>query len=480
RTRARKPLAHLAANQPPPPPPPRTKRTAAKQQAKQRTTARATALQKSPSAPPSAVVDSAATQQTKVEQLPPVERAVITANASPEPRDMSDESPAVDIAQITSQLEGASISAAAVPEPCAAPPVRNPFGGVLPAPTLLSQPKRPLTAYQHYCKLQRDAVAAAHPDADFAAINSLLGAAWRALSAEQRAPFEAAVADDRVRYHQQLAEYKHQQHAADKERHALQFYQHQLKVQKALELYDRHLAERNIAEHNHAEHNHAEHKPPAPPKQPRNAYNFFVAARSKDAGAGSAFALTAHIADQWRALQASRKKKDKTLVAKFNKMAAEDELRFRAETEQYNAALAEHALQKAHRQQQFKKDAMDAYEASLKDKHDANAFRKLQAERNTAQKELNKKLREEKKAAKQAKAAEPKRPRNAYAIFFSKNAAQVSEYIKINNVQQSMAKEIAARWKALSDTDREPYVSEAEQDRVRYTNEINTFNAAQQ
>ncbi|KAI0562465.1 cell surface glycoprotein [Gracilaria domingensis] len=385
----------------------------------------------------------------------------------PSPPPAADAPDHADIADITSQLQSANISAnAASAAPCHAP--RNPFGGHLPTAAAPAPPNRPLTAYQHFCKLSRDRICAENRDATFAQINSMLGAAWKALAPEQRAPFEASVAHDRLRYHSEMSRYKQQQQHVQKERMAIEFYEKELKVQKALEFYDKHLAQQK----------HADPDAPAAPKQPRNAYNFFVAARFKETGGNSVFGLTAKIAEEWRALQTSRKKKDKALLATFNKMAAEDDTRYKQQMEQYNAALTQLAEQKAHEQQQFKQAAMEAYEATIQEKEHAQAFRKMQAELKVAQKEQNKKIREEKKAAKEAKAAEPKRAKNAYAIFFSAHATQVSEYIKENNVQHSMAKEIADRWKALSDAHKAPYFEEAEKDRERYRKEMEAFNAA--
>eukprot|EP00178_Gracilaria_changii_P025419 TRINITY_DN782_c0_g1_i1.p4 TRINITY_DN782_c0_g1~~TRINITY_DN782_c0_g1_i1.p4 ORF type:complete len:427 (+),score=124.64 TRINITY_DN782_c0_g1_i1:1328-2608(+) len=377
-------------------------------------------------------------------------------------------SPPVDIAHITSQLENTNLSD---PAHCATPPkpVVNPFGAHLPQPAPLVLPKRPLNAYQLFCKRTRDQVCEQNPDADFAQVNGLLGAAWKALSAEQRSHFEACVADDRERYDVEMTHYKQQQGQVEKERLAIEFYEKELKIQKALEFYDKHLAEQKKELK----------KAPIAPKQPRNAYNFFVSAQFKEAGGISTFGLTAQIAEQWSTLQSSRKKKDKSLVQKFNQMAEEDETRYHKEMEQYQLSLAEEAQKKVQEQQQFKQAALEAYEANLKEKLDAQAFRKIQAERKVAQKEEKKKIRKEKKAAKEAKADEPKRPKNAYAIFFSAHAAEVSQYIKENDVQHSMAKEIASRWKELSDSEKASYVEEADKDRERYRNEMDTFNATQ-
>lgn len=333
----------------------------------------------------------------------------------------------------------------------------------------LALPKRPLTAYQQFCKHNRDAICQQIPNASFSQINAKLGQHWRALSPEEQQQYQQQVTEDRQRYDREMHHINQQRTQAEKERLAIEFYQHQLKVEKALEMYEKHLEQHNTP---------ADDTTPVAPKQPRSAYNFFMAARFKEIDGNIGFAATAQIAEQWKQLQSSRKKKDKTLLAKFNDMATQDEERYRHEMEQYQTLLDQHTAQKAEESEQFKRRALEAYEASLKDKEDAQAFRKMQTQLKATEREQKKKVRQEKKAAKEAKAAEPKRPKNAYAIFFSKLAPEVSEYIKQNDIEHSMAKEIAARWKALSDREKKPYLLEAERDRERYQKEMDAFSSA--
>lgn len=66
-------------------------------------------------------------------------------------------------------------------------------------------PKRPLTAYMYFCKENRDAVKADHPDMNGTAVTSELGARWNALSDSAKAPYEAKQAADKSRYEAEKA-----------------------------------------------------------------------------------------------------------------------------------------------------------------------------------------------------------------------------------------------------------------------------------
>ncbi|PXF48154.1 High mobility group B protein 13 [Gracilariopsis chorda] len=397
--------------------------------------------------------------------------------AKPQEETVVETPPKPDIDQITEHLQQTTIAndhLETQPAPSAQLPNANPFGGAIlssaSAAAPLALPKRPLTAYQQFCKQNRDAICQQIPKASFSQVNSKLGQQWRALSSEEQQQYQQQVMEDRQRYDREMHHINEQRTQAEKERLAIDFYHHQLKVEKALEMYEKHLEQHSPSSDNTA---------PAAPKQPRSAYNFFMAARFKEIDGNIGFGATAQIAEEWKQLQSSRKKKDKTLLANFNKMVADDEQRYRVEMEQYQTVLDQHTAKKAKESEQFKQRALEAYEASLRDKEDAQAFRKMQTQLKAVERELRKKAREDKKAAKEAKAAEPKRPKNAYAIFFSKLAPEVSEYIRQHDVEHSMAKEIAARWKALSDREKKPYVLEAEKDRERYQKEMNAFSSAQ-
>ena len=68
--------------------------------------------------------------------------------------------------------------------------------------------KRPRTAYLHYSldPVVREAAKAAHPDANVATLAKVLGAQWRALSDEAKAPYLQKYDTERKRLQEQLGE----------------------------------------------------------------------------------------------------------------------------------------------------------------------------------------------------------------------------------------------------------------------------------
>ncbi|KAL4426532.1 hypothetical protein ABPG77_008390 [Micractinium sp. CCAP 211/92] len=69
-------------------------------------------------------------------------------------------------------------------------------------------PKRATTAYFYYQQDHRQRVKEANPGAGIGDIAKLLGAEWKALTAEEKAPYEERARADKARYEQEQAAYK--------------------------------------------------------------------------------------------------------------------------------------------------------------------------------------------------------------------------------------------------------------------------------
>ncbi|GMM57459.1 high-mobility group nucleosome-binding protein [Maudiozyma humilis] len=61
-------------------------------------------------------------------------------------------------------------------------------------------PKRALSAYMFFANENRDIVRSENPDVTFGQIGRLLGERWKALTAEDKEPYEAKAAADKKRY----------------------------------------------------------------------------------------------------------------------------------------------------------------------------------------------------------------------------------------------------------------------------------------
>ena len=70
------------------------------------------------------------------------------------------------------------------------------------------QPKRNLSSYFIYVRENREKVIADNAGISVTEITKILGAQWKALSAEEKAPYEEKAAEDKVRYAREMDEFK--------------------------------------------------------------------------------------------------------------------------------------------------------------------------------------------------------------------------------------------------------------------------------
>lgn len=70
----------------------------------------------------------------------------------------------------------------------------------------------------------------------------------------------------------------------------------------------------------------------------------------------------------------------------------------------------------------------------------------------------------------------PKRPKSGYMIFCDQNRADVRKTLKDASFTETI-KAVAQKWNALSDEEKNKYLALAEEDRTRYTRELETYNS---
>lgn len=70
------------------------------------------------------------------------------------------------------------------------------------------QPKRNLSSYFIYVRENREKVIADNAGISVTEITKILGAQWKALSADEKAPYEEKAAEDKVRYAREMDEFK--------------------------------------------------------------------------------------------------------------------------------------------------------------------------------------------------------------------------------------------------------------------------------
>ncbi|CCE86454.1 Piso0_004944 [Millerozyma farinosa CBS 7064] len=68
-------------------------------------------------------------------------------------------------------------------------------------------PKRSLSAYMFFANENRDIVRAENPGISFGQVGKLLGEKWKAMSSEDKTPYETKAEADKKRYEKEKAEY---------------------------------------------------------------------------------------------------------------------------------------------------------------------------------------------------------------------------------------------------------------------------------
>lgn len=76
-------------------------------------------------------------------------------------------------------------------------------------------PKRNVSAYLHYSSAKRGDVKESQPDLSFGEITKVVTASWKALSVEERVPWDEKAAVDKKRYEDEVAAYKDSEQALD-------------------------------------------------------------------------------------------------------------------------------------------------------------------------------------------------------------------------------------------------------------------------
>jgi structure-specific recognition protein 1 len=165
-------------------------------------------------------------------------------------------------------------------------------------------PKKNKTSYIYFTNSRRDEIKAKNPDISFADLNKQLGAEFKALSAEDKKPWEDMAAADKERYSKEMEDYSAPE---DNDEDSDDSGAAKPKKKKAK-------------------------KDPNAPKKAQSAYNYFMSqnrARIKEANPDATFGDIAKlISVEYKALSSEEKEK-------YNKMAKADKERYKKEMSDY-------------------------------------------------------------------------------------------------------------------------------------------------
>ncbi|KAG5855422.1 hypothetical protein ANANG_G00048890 [Anguilla anguilla] len=180
--------------------------------------------------------------------------------------------------------------------------------------TSAQRPKRPLTSYMRFVKQQRPLVVRQNPDLKLVDIVKRIAQHWRALSPEQKRPFEEASLADHAQYKMDIERYKSQltpaQSAALKE-------ERRQKMAKRRSI--RHKRELTLL---------------GKPKRPRSAFNIFTAEHIPQARGTTMPAKLISVTDDWKRLHLSQKQV-------YIQLAEDDQIRYKNEMKSWEEHMIE-------------------------------------------------------------------------------------------------------------------------------------------
>ena len=166
-------------------------------------------------------------------------------------------------------------------------------------------PKRGKSSYIYFTNSRRDEIKAKNPDISFADLNKQLGAEFKALSAEEKKPWEDMAAADKERYTKAMADYSAPEDSDEDSDDSGAAAKPKKKKAK---------------------------KDPNAPKKPQSAYNYYMAqnrARIKEANPDASFGdLSKLISVEYKALSSEEKEK-------YNDMVKADKERYKKEMADY-------------------------------------------------------------------------------------------------------------------------------------------------
>lgn len=306
-----------------------------------------------------------------------------------------------------------------------------------------------------------------------------LGEQWKAISVEKKKPFEELATKDKERFASEIEPWRKIEATLKGEKHAMEMYVEKQHTQRALSFYEEHLKNMAIEETKAAEAKKGKGKKGKgdsnKPKRGTSAFFFFSHEnRSRVREENPEISMpevSKLLGAEWTAMKDKKK-------APFEKKAKEDEQRYASEMEVYQQEQVETQRIEAERLiEQHEKDLAEAMKmASAQEKQDMLLKRgkdSVKIEKETI-KEAKKAENLVKKEKRQVEKSKPKAARTPYMLFCNHHRAEVTtentglKMIEVNQLLASM-------WKTVDDAVKQPFVKEAEGDKLRHHEEMGAW-----
>lgn len=330
-------------------------------------------------------------------------------------------------------------------------------------------PARPQTAYQAFAADAWAAAKATEGPTSLKQMSTLVAEKWRNAPQQVKTTYEERTREARQHYEDAKREHTDRLAVMEEERAALEFMRKKELQEEAMAFFLKHRGNINQTIEPKKDER-------VKPKAPRSAYNFFVTRRREEmiskGEKPSVGEVAGTIAEEWKKIQSSRKKKDKQSIAECQALASEDQARYLKELDEYKQWVEENEKKKVAENEEYRKRALEAYRSEMQDKEDAKAYRKLMAKKAIQEREDRKAARVAKTAEKAAKELEPKRARNAYMFFFAEKSKDEQVRQQAEKEEKSIATVVSEMWKQCEEEEKGRFQDMATKDKLRFAKEV--------
>ncbi|GER33007.1 high mobility group family protein [Striga asiatica] len=316
-----------------------------------------------------------------------------------------------------------------------------------------STTKKPSPPYILWCKDQWNEVKKANPEADFKEMSTLLGSKWKAITDEEKKPYEEKYLAQKEAYLKIIGNEK-------REHEAMKLLEDEHKQKTAMELLEQYLQFKQEAEKDNKK--TKKEKDPLKPKQPMSAYFIFSNERRVALLAENKkiLEIAKITGEEWKNMTEQQKEP-------YEKLALKNK-------EQYLQEMEVYKLKKEEETAHLKKEE----EEHLKlQKQEAMQLLKKKEKTETLIKKTKENLQKQKKekGEKNVDPNKPKKPASSY-LLFSKEARKnlAEERPGTNNATINAL--ISLKWKELNDEEKQIWNGKAAEAMEAYKKELEAYN----
>lgn len=315
-----------------------------------------------------------------------------------------------------------------------------------------NRPKKPSPAYILWCQEQWNQVKSENPNVLFKDMGAILGSKWKALSAEEKKPYEERYEAEKEAYLQVVGQEK-------RETEALKLLHDEQKQKTALELLEQYLQYQKDVEGK--EKNKRKEKDPSKPKHPVTAFFAFTNERRAAllAEKHNVLQIAKILGEEWKNMTKEER-------APYEQIAAEAKEKYMGEMELYKQKKVEEAASASKEEEELRKLEREQGLQLLRKKEKTETLKRTMKIKLNQKKQLKEKNSDPNR---------PKKPPTSF-LLFSKDTRKklVQERPGINNTTINAL--ISLKWKELGTAEKQKWADEAAVAMMQYKREVEEYN----